>query len=112
MIDRSGHSETTHFMSHDHVLHIEPELYKTEIPDGETYYDLRLMHRHTLKVSELLGAAAKLLPQLQHVEVELRTYSWGKIRMTHLKTTYNDNMIWIGKHNLNTAFFHEFSRMY
>lgn len=99
-------------MSHDHVLHIEPELYKTEIPDGETYYDLRLMYQHTLKVSELLGAAAKLLPQLQHVEVELRTYSWGKIRMTHLKTTYKDNMIWIGKHNLNTAFFHDFSRVY
>ena len=97
-------------MSHDHVLHIEPELYKTEIPDGETFYDLRLMYWHTLKVSELLGAAAKLLPQLQHVEVELRTSSWGEILMTHLETTYQDNMIWIGKHNLQTAWFHRFSR--
>jgi hypothetical protein len=112
MTDRSGHSETTHFMSHDHVLHIQPELYKTEIPDGETYYDLRLMYRNMLKVSELLGAATKLLPQLQHVEVEVRSYSWGKILMTCLETTYKDNMIWIDKHNLNTAIPHRFSRVY
>ena len=97
-------------MSQDHILHIEPELYKNEIPDGETYYDLRSMYRHTLKVSELLEAAAKPLSQLQHVELELRTYVWGKIRITHLRTTYKDNMILIGKHNLNTAFFHAFSR--
>jgi hypothetical protein len=112
MIDTSGHSETTHFMSHDHVLHIQPELYKTEIPDGRTHYDLRKLYRNMLKVSELLVAAAKLLPQLQHVEVEMRTWSWGKILITHLETTYKDNMIWIGKHNLNTAIFHWFSRVY
>lgn len=99
-------------MSHDLILHSEPELYKTEIPDGDTYWDLRVMYRHTLKVFELLGAAAKLLPQLQHVEVEMRTYFWGKIKMTHLETTYKDNMVWIGKHNLNIAYQHDFSRVY
>ena len=112
MIDTSGPGETTHFMSDDRVLHIDPELYKTEIPDGDTFYDLRLMYRHALKVSELLSVTAKLLPQLQHVEVELRTYNWGKIRMTHLETTYKDNKIWIDKHNCNTAISHDFSRAY
>jgi hypothetical protein len=111
MIDRSGHSESTHFMSHDLVLHLKPELYNTEIPEGDTWYDVRLMYWHTLKVSELIDAASKLLPQLQHVEIELRTSVWGEIRMTHLTTTYKDNIIWIGKHNLNTAFFHRFSRL-
>jgi hypothetical protein len=98
-------------MSNDLVLHVKPELYKTEIPDGRTHYDLRPMHQHTLKVSELLGAAAKLLPHLQHVEVELRTTIWDKIGMTHLETTYKDNIIWIGKNNLNTAYFHHLSRV-
>ncbi|XPS77159.1 hypothetical protein M3J07_009196 [Ascochyta lentis] len=112
MIDRSGHSEPTHYMSQDSVLHIEPELYKTEVPNGETFYDLRLMYRHTPKVSELLGAAEKLLPQLRHVQVELRTYCWGKISITELETTFRDNVIWIGRHNLNIAIFHYFSRTY
>jgi hypothetical protein len=83
MIDRSGHSESTHFMSHDRVLHLKPEL---------------------------LDAAAEILPQLQHVEIELRTSVWGEILMTHLTTTYKDNMIWIHKHNLSTSFWHFFSR--
>jgi hypothetical protein len=37
MIDRSGHSERTHFMSHDYILHIELELNNKEILDGEIY---------------------------------------------------------------------------
>jgi hypothetical protein len=94
----------------DHVLHIEPEQYKTEIPDGDTWYDLRVVLQHTLKVSELLGAAAKVLPRIQYVDVEVRTWSWGKIRMTHFEMTHRDNRIWIGKNSLNTAFFHYFSR--
>ncbi|KAF2446075.1 hypothetical protein P171DRAFT_430303, partial [Karstenula rhodostoma CBS 690.94] len=110
MIDKSGHGETKHFMSHDHVLHIEPELYKAEILDGDTWWDRRHLYRHTLKVSELLGVAAPLLPQLQHVEVELRIYSWSKILMTHLETTYKDGIIWIDKHDLNDPFEHDFSR--
>jgi hypothetical protein len=112
MIDRSSHSKSTHFMSHDRVLHLKPELYNTEIPDGDTWYDVRLMYWHTLKVSELKDAAAQFLPQLQHVEIELHTSVWGNVCMTHLKTTYKDNTIWIGKHNLNTAFFHRFSCLY
>jgi hypothetical protein len=110
MIDRSGHSESTHFMSHDRVLHLKPELYNTEIPDGDTWYDVRPLKWHAFKVSELLDAAAEILPQLQHVEIELRTSVWGEILMTHLTTTYKDNMIWIHKHNLSTSFWHFFSR--
>jgi hypothetical protein len=69
------------------------------------------MRWHTLKVFELVDAAAELLPQLQHVEVELRTYIWNEIHKTHLPTTLKDSMIWIGKHNLNTAVFHFLSRV-
>jgi hypothetical protein len=110
MIDRSGHSESTHFMSHDLVLHLKPELYITEIPDGDTWYDVRSIYWHALKISELMNAASRLLSQLQHVEIEVRTSVWGEILMTHLTTTYKDNIIWIGKHNLNTSFWHFFSR--
>ena len=95
-------------MSQDHILRIAPELYQREIPDGTTWYDLRLMLWHTLKISELLDAAAELLPRLQHVEIEQRTWVYGKTHKSHLETTYKDRVIWIGKHNLNTAFFHFF----
>lgn len=112
MIDYSGHSMSTHFMSPDHVLHVQKELYRTEILEGYTHYDMRLMYWHTLKVSELLNAATKCLPQIQHIEVELRTSSYGKISMTNLETTCKDSIICIGKHNLNTAPWHPFSHPY
>ena len=66
----------------------------------------------TPKISELLGAAAKCLPQLQHIELRLRTSSWSEQLETHLKTTYKDNVIWIGSNNLNTAPSHRISRVY
>jgi hypothetical protein len=108
MYDES--SETSHFMSlDDHVLHMAPELYETEIP-GPTWYDTRVMLWHSLKISELIGAAGSVLPKLRHVDVEERTWIWGEIRLTHFETSYRDNRIWVGKHNLTTTSFHSFSR--
>lgn len=68
------------------------------------------MYRHSLKISELLDAVAELFSQLQHVEVELRTYIRGKPCMSHLETTYKDDIIWMGKPNLNIAVDHGSSR--
>ncbi|PVI04268.1 hypothetical protein DM02DRAFT_611685 [Periconia macrospinosa] len=106
MIDDSGHSETAHFLSPDLVLHIQKEVYEAEIPQGNEYFDYRLLLRHTLKLAELARAAAKPLPQLQHIDVEVRTGSWGEIIMTRLETTYKNDVIWIGKHNMLVAFNH------
>ncbi|KAH6632895.1 hypothetical protein C7974DRAFT_161992 [Boeremia exigua] len=110
MIDKSGHGATTHFMSPDRVLHVETELYKAAIPDGSQWWDTRVLYRHTLKISELLSAAAIRLPQLQQAELRMRTSSWGEQLETNLETTYKDNVIWIGANNLNTAPSHWFSR--
>ncbi|KAJ4983405.1 hypothetical protein SVAN01_11097, partial [Stagonosporopsis vannaccii] len=110
MIDNSGHGETMHFMSQDHVLHLETELYKAGIPDGDQWWDTRVLYWHTLKISELLSAAAKRLPKLQYVELRLRTSCWGEHLETRLETIQKDNVIWIGRNNLNVAPSHQFSR--
>ncbi|KAF1955587.1 hypothetical protein CC80DRAFT_594308 [Byssothecium circinans] len=117
IIDQSGHGQPAHFMTPDHVLHIEPEVYKAEIDDSNkyygriyTWYDRRPIYWHCLKISELLGAASatSLLPRLQHIEVELHNSSWGKIYMVRLETTYKDGVIWVGRHNLHLGNFHRF----
>lgn len=68
--------------------------------------------RHTLKLSELARAAIQTLPHLQHLAIEMRTYSWGEIYMSRLETTLKDGILWIGKHNLTPGFSHDLSRRY
>ncbi|CAI6334338.1 unnamed protein product [Periconia digitata] len=100
LIEDSSHTEPAHFMSSDLILHIQKELYESEIPEGSSYYDRRLILRQALKHSEFWRAATKTLPQLQFFEVELRTTSWAEIVTTRLETTYKDGTVWIGKNNL------------
>ena len=109
-IDYKGHDETAHFLSPDLILHIQQDVYRAEIWDGETYYDCRNILRHVLKHFELFRAAAKVLPQLRYVEVESRTESWTEISMARIETTYKDDKVWVGKHTLQHAIEHRLDR--
>jgi hypothetical protein len=96
-------------MTPDHVLHIEPEIFDAERAEaGCSWYEERPLYWHCLKISELLDASAKKLPQLQHVEVELHNSVWGKIKMIRLETTLKDGNIWIDRHNFHFGGFHYF----
>lgn len=107
-INKTCQDESKHYMSQDHILHVQMEIYDVEISGGQTRYDLRQMYRHTLKISELLNAAVNLLPRLRHVEIQSNTKYWEGLRRIHLDTTYEDGRIWIGKHNLPFASLHAF----
>ena len=89
---------------------MQQDVYEAEIWDGETHYDCRMILRHTLKHYELFRAAAEVLPQLRHVEVEVRTESWTKICMARLETTYKDDKVWVGKHTMQHAVEHRLDR--
>ena len=83
-------------------------VYKTdEFMDPEGF-DLAHISQHLLKFYEIVDASMQKLPHLQSIELELHTYSWRNVYLTHIKATNKDRVLWVYLDGVQIKIYHKF----
>ena len=72
-------------------------------------HDLNRVAQHLLKFREVFNASPQKLPRLQSLELELHTYSWDDVLLTHVKATNKNNVLWVDWSDVQLGFYHRFA---
>ncbi|KAJ4289066.1 hypothetical protein N0V90_011408 [Kalmusia sp. IMI 367209] len=73
-------------------------------------FDQSQVASHLLRFREVFDAAAQKLPQLQSIELQLHTYSWGEPLPTRIKATKKKgDALWVNWSDVEIGFNHRFA---
>ncbi|KAF2712259.1 hypothetical protein K504DRAFT_464342 [Pleomassaria siparia CBS 279.74] len=98
-----GHDQPAVFMTPEWTA------YRTnEFLDQTTNYELRQVAQYLLKFREIFDASTEKLPRLQSIELELHTYCWDDVLLTHIKATNKNGVLWADSGDVQIEFNHRF----